>query len=509
MSAAGVTPIGSVRMSPGARGLPVLAVVAVLALVNRLLPVLRGGGLDGVLGYDDAVYYAGAVALVHGQVPYEDFLFLHPPGVLLALAPIAALGRGVGETPGWEISRILWMLLGCLTSVIIAACLLRLGRLAALAGGCAYALFPGAVLVERTTMVEGLTNLCLAGALALVIGVLSSTDPGAEPQLVGGPVPGLLLAGALLGLSAASKIWGIVPLVVIAVFVAVALGVRWGLVIAGSAAVVTMLVCLPFFLNAPGPMWQMVVLDQLGRSQGTNPLARLAQVVTLGRDLTEPVALVMAGVALVGLIAGSLLVWRLAAFRVVLPLLIGMIALLAATPIFYPHYVAILAVPGSVMLGAGTGVLVGGAASAGPRRLILIIGALLLALDLVALTRIVSGTEVPPELRGAVRPAPGCLTSDDPNNLLALGVVGRNVQRDCELVVDLGGYSHHLSRGRSVPRSRNADWQRVVVGYLETGEYALVTRFAAGRGLSRATAAEIESWPIRVSVDGFDLRKPP
>ena len=124
MSAAGVTPIGSVRMSPGARGLPVLAVVAVLALVNRLLPVLRGGGLDGVLGYDDAVYYAGAVALVHGQVPYEDFLFLHPPGVLLALAPIATLGRGVGETPGWEISRVLWMLLGCLTSVIIAACLL-------------------------------------------------------------------------------------------------------------------------------------------------------------------------------------------------------------------------------------------------------------------------------------------------------------------------------------------------------------------------------------------------
>ena len=39
----------------------ILVGVFVLALANRLLPVLRGGGLSSVLGYDDAVYYAGAV----------------------------------------------------------------------------------------------------------------------------------------------------------------------------------------------------------------------------------------------------------------------------------------------------------------------------------------------------------------------------------------------------------------------------------------------------------------
>ena len=94
---------------PAAAG--ILVGVFVLALANRLLPVLRGGGLSSVLGYDDAVYYAGTVGLVHGQMPYRDFLLLHPPGILLALAPAAAVGRWVGEVAGWEVSRVAWMLL--------------------------------------------------------------------------------------------------------------------------------------------------------------------------------------------------------------------------------------------------------------------------------------------------------------------------------------------------------------------------------------------------------------
>ena len=41
----------------------------VVALANRLVPVLRGAGLSGVISYDDGVYYAGAVGLVRGQLP--------------------------------------------------------------------------------------------------------------------------------------------------------------------------------------------------------------------------------------------------------------------------------------------------------------------------------------------------------------------------------------------------------------------------------------------------------
>jgi alpha-1,2-mannosyltransferase len=487
---------------------PVFVVVLVVAAANRLIPVLRGGGLAGVLGYDDAVYYAGSVGLVHGRLPYQDFLFLHPPGVLLALAPVAGLGRWVGEVTGWEASRLVWMAMGCLTSLIVALILLPLGRIAALVGGCLYAVFPGAVLVERTTLPEGLTNLCLAAALALVIRELGSA------RLVGDATRGrpwltLAVAGALLGFSTTVKVWGVVPLAVICVFVAVVLGARRGLVVALGAATVIIAVCLPFFLAAPSAMWRMVVLDQLGRDQNTALLERAAEIATMGRVTSGGFGLVAVLLGLVGLVACSLLAWRCRPYRVLVPVLASLVALLLSAPIFYPHYLGVLAVPGALLVGVATGVLTDLPRRRGWRLAVAMVGCLALALDVLALSRIRSGDSIPPELAGPVQSETGCLTSDDPNNLLALGVVGRNVDRGCELVVDLGGHSHDLSRGQRIPRSRNPAWQQLVVDYLGSGEYALATRFAEGRGLSTATATEIDSWPVRLHVEEYELREPP
>ena len=43
----------------------------------------------GLGNYDDGVYYSAATALVHGQLPYRDFLLLQPPGIAVLLAPFA------------------------------------------------------------------------------------------------------------------------------------------------------------------------------------------------------------------------------------------------------------------------------------------------------------------------------------------------------------------------------------------------------------------------------------
>ena len=51
--------------------------LAAIAFAFRLIPVLRGGGLFGFGNYDDGVYYAAATGLVHGRLPYLDFLLLH------------------------------------------------------------------------------------------------------------------------------------------------------------------------------------------------------------------------------------------------------------------------------------------------------------------------------------------------------------------------------------------------------------------------------------------------
>ena len=488
---------------------PLYAVVFGLALANRLLPVLRGGGLAAVLGYDDAVYYAGAVGLVHGRLPYRDFLLLHPPGVLVALTPVAAWGRWVGETAGWEASRLVWMLLGCATSLVVVAVLLPLGRTAAAVGGGFYAVFPGAVLVERTTLIEGLTNLFLAVTLALMIRELRSVPVRAAPVNVvrHGSRATLAAVGVLLGLSTAVKIWGIVPLVAVAVFVGIVLGFRQALVIMLGAVAASTVVCLPFFLAAPTQMWRMVVLDQLGRDQGTDLLRRAAEIATMNR-LTGDGAFVAIVVVMAGSVVCSVVTWRVRSYRVVVPVLVATVSLLVAAPIFYPHYMGIVAVPAALLVGVTAGVLAAGSRRAAWRSALAVAALMAVTLDVVALSRIRSGALVPPALTVPVQTAPGCLTSDDPNNLLALGVVGRNVARGCDLVVDLGGHSHDLSRGQAVPRSRNAAWQRLVVDYLGSGHYTLATRFGPGRSYSKATVSTIDSWPVRVHTGSHRLREP-
>ena len=234
--------------------------VFVVALPNRLVPVLRGGGLSGILGYDDGVYYGGAVALVNGRLPYRDFLLLHPPGVLLALAPIAGVGRWAGEVVGWETSRLVWILMGCCTNLLVVKSLRPLGSGPAIAGGLVYAMFPGAVLVERTTLLEGLGNFCLAGALALLASQFESA-----PRLTGlGGAAGsgrrwtlaaATVAGGLLGFAAVVKISYVVPLTVVCGFAFLALGWRFGGAIVAGAGVVIVAVSLPFLLAAPSAMW--------------------------------------------------------------------------------------------------------------------------------------------------------------------------------------------------------------------------------------------------------------
>src|ERR1044072_4376607 len=90
---------------------PVLPLgVGLLAFVARLLPVLRGGGLHGVLGYDDGVCFGAAEAFVFGRLPYHDFVLLHPPGIVLALAPFAGLARLTGDDDSaLAVARLVFM----------------------------------------------------------------------------------------------------------------------------------------------------------------------------------------------------------------------------------------------------------------------------------------------------------------------------------------------------------------------------------------------------------------
>ncbi|MFP5283923.1 MAG: glycosyltransferase 87 family protein, partial [Actinomycetes bacterium] len=248
--------------------------VGTAAFVARLVPVLRSGGLLGVNHYDAAVYFGSAVGLVHGEVPYRDVLMLHPPGIVLALVPFGALALLIGDTSAMAVGRLAWMVLGALSAVLVARLLRPLGLLPAAVGGLFYAVFHPAVTIEQTTRLEAVGAVCLAGALVL----LSVPQPrvALRPRAV-------LLAGALLGFAATVKIWGVVPLLVVALYLLAAAGWAHAARFTIGAGAVGVVVCLPFLLAAPDRMWRYVVVDQIDRAPSRAPtLSRLADLTGLG-----------------------------------------------------------------------------------------------------------------------------------------------------------------------------------------------------------------------------------
>ena len=66
----------------------VLAVLAVGAWVLRVLPFFNRHGAFGYpVDYDEGVYFSASALLFRGELPYRDFVFVHPPGALLLWAP--------------------------------------------------------------------------------------------------------------------------------------------------------------------------------------------------------------------------------------------------------------------------------------------------------------------------------------------------------------------------------------------------------------------------------------
>lgn len=473
-----------------------LVVVAVVAGAARLLPVMLGGGLFGLGDYDDGVYYSAAVGLVHGRLPYRDFLLLHPPGIVLALAPFAALGRLVGDPTGFALARLGWMVLGAVNAVLVARILKPLGVWAALLGGFSYAVLLPAIYGEHSTQLEGLENTCLLVAVGLLTRVQRRT------------LPIVALAGAALGLSTGVKIWGVAMVGLVAVWLLLSAGVRRAAVLLLGAVAGTTVICLPFFLAAPAPMWRMVVTDQLGRPGMTSPLliTRMTEILGLHAPRHDAVTAGLVAIAAVVALLGVLAL-RSVEGRLAVTLLAGLTVLLFLIPVWFGHYAALTAPPLALTIGYGVGGLT---AFTGPDR------GRWIPVSLLALLLGYAATS-PPNLFNEAFPGTtlgaftasvkGCVTSDDATMLVEMDVLGRNLERGCVLVVDLSGHSYDEPHGRQLfPRRTDALWQQNALAYFKTGTLVLVHHFTLGKGYSGPTAATLRSWPVVHRVGHFALR---
>jgi alpha-1,2-mannosyltransferase len=484
-----------------------LAGAFLLAFVVRLTGILRGGGLYGLGNYDDGVHFGAALGLVNGLLPYRDFLLLHPPAVVLALAPFAALSWVIGEPHAMAVARLAWMAVGALNTVLCALVIRPLGRIPALVTALFYALCIGAVYVEHTTLHEPLATTMLL--LALVITrILGSGELIDHRHYV--------LAGLLLGVSPAVKIWGAVVVVVVVGCLAARRGWRPAATVLGAAAASCAVLCLPFFLAAPGRMWQMVVTAQVGRRRvAESPIKRLDDILG-SREWETARALVHSvffGAMLFAVTAALVICLIRAELRVLAALLISHGVLVMTTPMWFLHYAGMSAAPIALALGGALSAVL---SWGGSRRwwLPLVSGTAAGAVLVLAIpmTRVdLGGRPFPAQaLAERLRDHPGCLTHDYPMALIQMDLLQRDIDRGCRFVVDLGGYSYYLvdSPDARESRRRNEDWQVLALEYYRTGEAAIAIRFSAGRGFSRRTARTIDRWPVIVQIGEHVVREP-
>ncbi len=189
-------------MSPA--GLAILT-ATVLALALRLFLVTRPGFLtSGTVEYDDGVYLGAALRLLHGALPYKDYAFVQPPGIIVVALPGALLGSLTSQATGLAAARILSVLASTACVPLAGRLVRHRGVIACAVAAGLLAVYPADVLSGRTLLLEPWMNLAclLAANAAFRDGRLAS------PRW-------LAWAGVAFGCGVAIKFWAAVPAAVL------------------------------------------------------------------------------------------------------------------------------------------------------------------------------------------------------------------------------------------------------------------------------------------------------
>ena len=261
------------RVSPGA----VIAVATVVAFGVRLFTLTRPGFLTQPTEYDDGVYLGGAIRLTQGVLPYKDFAFVQPPGILLLMTPAALFARATSTVAGLALVRVL-TLLASTACVALAGRLVRhRGTLVTMLTCFILAIYPPDIASAHTLLLEPWMNLlCLLGATAAFRDGRLAIRPAR-----------LAWAGIAIGFACTVKFWSGVPALVLLVLlladrpaqtwrrrlVAYVAGLAGGFVVP----------LLPFLVTGPGTFLRSTIVYQAARVGTYTPMSlRLAHITGLG-----------------------------------------------------------------------------------------------------------------------------------------------------------------------------------------------------------------------------------
>lgn len=180
----------------------VIAAVAAATLGVLLLQSLLHGHLSGHDEYDDGVYFGSSLQLIHGILPYRDFVLIQPPMISVLLLPFAALSELTGPAPAFETARIFIDLTATANVVMLGLLVRHRPTLQVVVSTGFMAVYPATIGSAQTVLLEPpLVFFCLAGLLCLFDGDRITTSRRR-----------LLACGVLIGVAGAIKLWAALPL---------------------------------------------------------------------------------------------------------------------------------------------------------------------------------------------------------------------------------------------------------------------------------------------------------
>jgi alpha-1,2-mannosyltransferase len=252
------SPFGAARLrrywltAPGI----VMLLATVLAVAARVFTLTRPGYLTGITEYDDGVYLGGSLRLLEGAMPYKDFAFVQPPGILLLMSPVALVAKLTTTVKGLALARLL-------TALASAACVPLAGNLVRYRGTVVtlvtcgvLAVYPGDITTAHTLMLEPWMNVCCLLAMNAAFRRGHLARPGR-----------LAWAGVALGFAGAIKFWAAAPAGVLLVLCLVDKRDRVsrtrGYVLGAAAGF--LLPVLPFLASAPAAFLRSTITDQADR----------------------------------------------------------------------------------------------------------------------------------------------------------------------------------------------------------------------------------------------------
>ncbi len=188
------SPVATGMLQPKVAGAWILG-AGLAGVALRAYPLVARAVWDSPVDYDEGVYFTAAALWNRGVVPYRDFFFVHPPGLLIFVRGLIASCATLAG--GMLVAKAAAVVLGALNLGLVAWLARSVSGLgaAALAVGL-YAFHPQAVDAEHGVFLEPLLSALCLGAAALAIG---ERGDRVGPRTVG--------AGVLVGVGAVVKLW--------------------------------------------------------------------------------------------------------------------------------------------------------------------------------------------------------------------------------------------------------------------------------------------------------------